>query len=221
MGSLRSAALTNANVFDLKEPPQRLAILGGGPIGCELAFAFAGFGVEVTVLEMSSRLLPRDEPEASAVARRTLESRGAKVHTDTTVSSASSTATGTRVLSASVRSVGPDRTSSSHETVVEADEILIAAGRSPVTDGLRAERAGVLINHRGAIAVDDTMATTASGIWAIGDVTGGMAFTHAAGAMALVRSAMRSLRVSCPADVSTPHRSHGSRSSIPRSHTSA
>lgn len=165
--------LTSDTIFDLQDRPDRLAVLGGGTIGVELGQAFAAMGSSVTIIEAEDRLLPREEPDASAVVADTLTQRnvtlrlGARLHrVDPT--------TGGWCLGVSG---GP---------AVTADAILVAVGRTPSTDGLDLDAAGVETDERGDIRTEHTMATTARGVWAIGDVNRRMPFTHAAAAMARI-----------------------------------
>lgn len=175
-GLTNSTYLTNETVFDLERRPTRLAVLGGGAIGVELAEAFGRLGSSVTVIEADRRLLAQEEPEASAVVQRSLESRGVRV-----------------VLGARADRVVQDhggiRLLLDAGDTVEADQLLVATGREPVIENLGLEVAGVEVDDRGHIVTDDTMATTADDIWAVGDVTGQMPFTHAAGRMAFVAAA--------------------------------
>lgn len=170
-----SWALTNETLFQLSDRPDRLVVLGGGPIGVEMAQAFTRFGTQVTLVEREERLLPRDEPEASAVVRTVLERQGVDVRTGATVTMAGRRSSSDRAV-VTLDAAEP----------IEADQVLVAAGRRPVTEGLGVERAGVDLDGRGAVVVDDTMATSTRGVWAVGDVTGRMQFTHAAGRMAMV-----------------------------------
>ena len=163
--------LTNENLFQLQRLPASLAVLGGGAIGCEMAQAFARLGSRVTLIEAEDRLLPREEPEASAVIADALRRDGVAVR-----------------MGAKVTVV--ERTSDSQVCLhtetgepVLADELLAAIGRAPSGRGFGLEELGVIIDQRGAIVVDDTMATNIDGIWAVGDVTGRVQFTHAAGRM--------------------------------------
>lgn len=166
--------LTNETIFDLASRPRRLAVIGGGAIGVELAQAFRGLGSEVVVVEGEGRLLSREEPEASTVVEAHLRSCGVEVHTGARVERVERTETG---------EVGLRLDSG---TTVVADQLLVATGRTPITDGLGVEDAGVELDDRGYIRTDESLATTAPGIWAIGDVTGRMPFTHAAARMAFV-----------------------------------
>lgn len=163
--------LTNENVFELTEAPRSLAVLGGGPIGCELAQAFARLGTKVTVLEALDRLITKEEPEASEAVTRALEGDGVGVRVgDKVISVESRDPKGTVVLRLE-----------SGETV-EADRLLVAVGRRAVTDDLGLESAGVE-TVRGFVKTDDYLATTGKGVWAVGDVAGKLQFTHAADEM--------------------------------------
>ncbi len=175
--------LTNETIFDLDAQPRRLAILGGGAIGAELAQAFRGLGSDVTVVEAEPRLLSSEEPEASAVIGERFRDRGVDVRCGARVERVERTETGDVCLHLS------------DGTTVEADRLLVATGRTPTTDGLGLSDAGVEVDERDFIRTDDSLATTAPGIWAIGDVTGRMPFTHAAGRMAFVAVANALSRV--------------------------
>ncbi len=160
--------LTNENLWDLDVAPKSLGVMGGGPIGCELAQAMARFGVEVTVFEMAERLLVKEEPEASAVVQRALERDGVHVLTGTAVTE--------------VRPVGRSGAAVvvAGDRQVNVDKLLVAVGRRPNTGGMGLEDAGVTLTDRGFVQVDDRLRTTAKGIYAVGDVNGILAFTHAA-----------------------------------------
>ena len=167
---LREAGfVTNEQVFTLKELPRRLAVLGGGPIGIELAQAFHRLGSRVTVLEMAPEILPKDDPELARELRRILEAEGLEIHVATTVERVE-TEDGVKVLYCK-RGGGFEP--------VAVDEILVAAGRAPVVDELGLEAAGVEFDRRG-IKVDARMRTSRKHIFACGDVTGIMPFTHVA-----------------------------------------
>jgi len=166
--------LTNEQLFDLPSRPDSMIVLGGGPIGCEMAQAFARLGTSVTLIEGLGRILPREEPDASAVVADALRADGVDVRAGAAVN---------RVERL------PDGRACVHlddGTSVAAAELLAAIGRTPSGRGLGLEEIGVEIDQRGAVVVDDTMATSVSGIWAVGDVTGGLQFTHAAGRMGWV-----------------------------------
>lgn len=157
---------TNESLFALPALPARLGIVGGGAIGCEMAEAFARLGSIVTLFESADRLLPNEEPEASAVVERMLGSLGVVVRTGTTVD---------RIDAPTTVIAGDDR--------VEVDELLIAVGRAANTDGLGLAELGVNLDRRGFIETDARLETSVNGVYAAGDVTGKLPFTHAADEM--------------------------------------
>jgi pyruvate/2-oxoglutarate dehydrogenase complex dihydrolipoamide dehydrogenase (E3) component len=167
-GLRQLAYLTNEDVWGLDAAPGRLGVMGGGPIGCEFAQAMARLGVEVTLFEMADRLLLKEEPEASEVVQRALEADGVRVLTGTAVTS--------------VRAVGVDGgavvRAGKHE--VGVDKLLVAVGRQPNTADMGLAEAGVELTDRGFIEVDERLRTSATGIYAVGDVNGLLPFTHAA-----------------------------------------
>lgn len=162
--------LTNRSVFSLTELPRRLIVLGGGPIGLELGQAFRRLGSEVTVVELLDRLLVRDDAEAGAVLADVLRREGIEL-----------------ALSTKAERVRRD----GEETVVtvsrdgaqrelRADALLVAIGRTPHTEELGLEAAGVATDDRGFVTVDERMRTSAETVYAAGDVCGGLLFTHVA-----------------------------------------
>jgi pyruvate/2-oxoglutarate dehydrogenase complex dihydrolipoamide dehydrogenase (E3) component len=173
----RAGHLTNETLFELEAPPASLVVLGGGAIGCEVAQAFARLGVGVTLLEALPRLLPAEEPEASAVVRRALEADRVAVRTDSRV---------TEVVPGA--RPGALRVCFATGEAVEAAALLVAAGRTPATGGLGLDEAGIR-TEGGAVVTDDTLATTAPGVFAAGDVTGRTQFTHAADEMGRIAAA--------------------------------
>ncbi|MDA8074140.1 MAG: FAD-dependent oxidoreductase [Actinomycetota bacterium] len=164
--------LTNETVFDLEELPGSIAILGGGAIGCELAQAFQRFGSHVQVVEGEDRLLPREEPEASAVLAGVFAAEGIGVHLGTSVERVEQATSG-----GGIRLVRSDGSS------IGAETLLVAVGRRPATAGLDAEAGGIELDERGFVRTDRFLATGASGVYAVGDVTGRLLFTHAADEM--------------------------------------
>jgi pyruvate/2-oxoglutarate dehydrogenase complex dihydrolipoamide dehydrogenase (E3) component len=161
--------MTNESVFDMTALPARLAVIGGGPIGIEMAQAFARLGSEVTVLERFT-ILPKDEPEAVAVVRKALIGEGIKLYENVEIASVAKDGDGITI--AGRHDGAPVNLSVSH--------VLVAAGRTPNTGGLDLEKAGIEYGPRG-IAVDARMRTSNKRIHAIGDVAGGPQFTHVAG----------------------------------------
>ncbi len=165
--------LTNESVFSLSSRPGRLGVVGGGAVGAELAQAFARLGSTVCVIEAETRLLPREEPEASELVRTVFTRHGIDLRLGQQLEQVRLNGSGT-VL----------RLDDGAE--LEVDEVLVAAGRRAATEGLGLDEAGVELDDRGFVRTDDTMATSADGVWAVGDVNGRMLFTHAAARMAIV-----------------------------------
>nr|WP_301289542.1 mercuric reductase [Natronocella acetinitrilica] len=161
--------LTNETIFGQRELPRRLGVLGGGPIGLELAQSFARFGSQVTVIEMADRILPREDPEVTGELQELLREEGLTIHTGTAVERVS-VENGERLLHC--------RQGDSTMTV-PVDEILVAAGRKPNVESLDLDKAGVAVERAG-ITVDPRMRTSAKHIFACGDVAGPYPFTHMA-----------------------------------------
>ena len=169
-GLSEAGYMTNVQTVALKSLPKRVAVLGGGPIGMEFAQMLTRFGSQVTVIEMLDQILPNEDQEVATRLQGYLEEEGIKVHTRSMVKRAEKEGD-TKVLVAD---------GDNGEFRVEADEILVAAGRRPQTDGLGLENAGVETEERGWVKVDDTLRTTTENIWAAGDCTGKYLFTHVA-----------------------------------------
>ncbi len=161
--------LTSDSVWDLTDAPGRLAVLGGGSIGCELGQAFARLGVEVTLVEGAERVLPREDADAAAAVHRSLEADGVTVR-----------------VGRSVEKAVPDGQYAgslrlADGSAVEFDRLLVAVGRQPRTGDLGLETIGVDVDDRGFVVVDDRLRTTNPRVWAAGDLTGHPQFTHTAG----------------------------------------
>ncbi len=169
--------LTNETIFELDARPEHLIVLGGGPIGLELAQAHRRLGARVTVVE-AFRLLGRDDPDAVAVVKARLEAEGVAVHEQAKVSRVGKAGNGVAVTLED----GP---------TIEGSHLLVAAGRRPNVNGLGLEAAGVEYSARG-ITVDARLRTSNRRIFAIGDVAGGPQFTHVAGyhAGVVIRNAL-------------------------------
>ena len=158
--------LTYEQIFDLKAVPPSLTVVGGGPIGCELAQAFARLGSRVTIC--ASRLLPTLDPEAGEALAAALRDEGVTI-VEGRATSVSSGASGGHVLQCGGQSVS-------------GSTLLVAAGRQAFTSGLGLETIGVEIEKAtGGIMVDDQLRTSVSGVYAAGDCTGDVQFTHYAG----------------------------------------
>ncbi len=177
--------LTNENIFDLTQCPSHLIIIGAGPIGLELAQAFLRLGAKVSVIE-AAQALAKDDPECASIIIDALREEGVTILTQTKVTDVSGVAGD---ISVGIETPsGKDRITGSH--------LLIAAGRAPTLDGLGLEAAGIIHDRRG-IKVDKGLRTTNRKVYAIGDVAGGLQFTHAANDQAglVIRNALFRLPV--------------------------
>lgn len=175
-GLAETGFLTNETVFSLTELPRRLAIVGAGPIGCELAQAFARFGAEVTVLEALPQIMGREDRDAAEIVRKALEKDGVRF-----------------LLSCQLQRVErQDRDKVLHvrhdgkEQAIHVDEILLGVGRTPNVEGLGLETVGVKFDAKTGVVVDDHLRTTNPAIFAAGDVCSRFKFTHAADALARI-----------------------------------
>jgi pyruvate/2-oxoglutarate dehydrogenase complex dihydrolipoamide dehydrogenase (E3) component len=172
--------LTNETVFSLTALPRRLVVIGGGPVGCELAQAFRRFGSNVTMLEMAPTIMPQEDPDAVRILKDSLLREGIDVRE------------GVRIKD--VRIAGGDKRVriENVDREIEADEILVAAGRLPIVDGLNLEAAGVEFDRRTGVKVNDRLQTSNPRIYAAGDICSPYRFTHAAdaGARIVIRNAL-------------------------------
>jgi dihydrolipoamide dehydrogenase len=168
---LKGAELTidSDQILELKEIPRRLAVIGGGVVGMEFAAMFAALGTKVTVLEMLPQVLPMVDSDLVAVYTKHLAGLGGDVHTNAKVEEIAKRKGGLQVRFSTGAEGG----------AVDADQVLLAVGRVPYTQGLEAEKAGVKL-ERGRVVVDEHLHTTADGVWAIGDVIGGIMLAHVA-----------------------------------------
>ncbi len=179
--------LTNETVFDLAERPVHLIVIGGGPIGVEIAQAHRRLGAAVTILEAGPRLLAREDPELAEVVAGALRDEGVAIRTGAAVAAVE------RAVPGVSASLGDGQT-------VEGSHVLVAVGRRPVTDGLGLEAAGIDVDGAG-IRVDSGLRTANRRVYAIGDCAGGAAagqrFTHVANYHAglVIRSALFRLPV--------------------------
>ena len=182
-GLRESGYLDNESVLELPELPNRLAVIGSGPIGSEFAQVFSRFGVQVTVIEVADRMLPPEEPEAGAALLEAFEAEGIEVRT------------GVKMTGVEAAPNGARRIYFESAASIEADQILVAAGRSLDGASLGLDAAGIEWTPRG-VKTDATLRTTADWAWAAGDVVGGALFTHVASEMGQVaaRNALRSVR---------------------------
>lgn len=158
--------LTNETLFGLERPPASLVVLGGGPIGVEMAQACRRLGIAVTLLQRGPSLLPRDEPRLVEILTRRLRAEGVDVRLNADVER--------------VRTEGTCKVVESSAGSAAAEEILVATGRRPSVDGLGLEPAGIAVAD-GGIEVDSRLRTRVRSVYAAGDVAGRFLFTHSAG----------------------------------------
>jgi len=168
---------TNETVFDeMRAKPERLVILGGGPIGCELGQVFRRLGVAVTIVQKPPRLLEREDADAAGLVRRKLEGEGVRILAGVDAKLAAKNDSRLRVW---VEAKAGDR------KPIGCDAILVASGRRPNTDGLDLEKAGVEYGEKG-VKVNEHLQTSQPHIYAAGDIVGSYQFTHVADAHARV-----------------------------------
>ncbi len=175
-GLAETGYLTNETVFSLTERPPRLLIMGGGPLGCEFAQAFARLGCRVTLLHKYAQLMNREDADAAALVQRVFLSEGVSLILNARVTEVKRTAGGKRIRYDSAGQPGE----------IEVDEILAGAGRAPNVEGLGLEEAGVNYDLREGVAVNDKLQTTNRHIYAAGDVCLQYKFTHLADATARI-----------------------------------
>lgn len=177
---------THETAFEREDLPGSLIVLGGGPIGLELAQAYVRLGTPVTVVEMEDRILPREDTGMAGRLRSLLEAEGVRILTGHRAVRAGRAAQGGPDGGVALAVEGPDGT-----ITLEAEDLLVATGRRPNLEALEPDRAGVDTAAEGVV-VDDRLRTTARHILAAGDVTGGLLFTHVADheARAAVRNAL-------------------------------
>ncbi|MGB3300522.1 MAG: mercuric reductase [Phormidesmis sp.] len=165
-GLTEAGFLTNEQIFSVKERPNRLAVIGAGPIGCELGQSFCRLGSKVTLISSREVIMPKEDPEAAAVVQQKMQAEGVRILAHT------------RAQKVSVVN-GEKHVFTGSETIV-VDEILVATGRSPSVESLNLAAAGVAYDKKG-ITVDEKLRTSNPQIYAAGDVIGGYQFTHVAG----------------------------------------
>lgn len=161
--------LTNETIFSLTELPARLAVVGGGPIGCEMAQTFAQLGSKVILVESKEHVLSKDDPEAADIVAKSMQGDGVEILYNSRAQRVATTDGITLVIDS--------KDGNSTERTV--DELLLAVGRQPNTEGMCLEKVGVEVTKEG-VTVDQRMQTTNSKIFAAGDVCFQYKFTHAA-----------------------------------------
>ncbi|MFC7052017.1 FAD-containing oxidoreductase [Hansschlegelia quercus] len=162
--------LTNSSLLELDEVPKRLIVIGGSYIGLEFAQIFRRLGAEVTVVEMSPRIVAREDEEVSAAVQSFLEEEGIRFRLNA------------ECISFEKRGddIAAAATCASDEPAEIGSHVLLAVGRRPNTDDLGLDTAGVALDQRGYVVVDEELRTNVEGIWALGDCNGRGAFTHTA-----------------------------------------
>jgi dihydrolipoamide dehydrogenase len=160
----------SGRILDIDHIPKNLAVIGGGYIGLEFAQIFQMFGAKVTVIEMMPHIMPGTDPEISTAMQKILNSHGIKIHTNAKLKK--------------IQRNGPELSvnfeKGEAQETLNADAVLVAVGRKPRIDGLNLDRIGVRLDAKGAIAVNQFLETSVSGIYAVGDVAGGLMLAHKA-----------------------------------------
>lgn len=179
-GLAEAGFLTNETIFSLTALPHRLVVIGGGPVGCELAQAFRRFGAQVTLLEMAPTIMPQEDPDAVRLLKDSLLHDGIDIREGIRIESVRNASSGK-----AVRLEGANQE-------IEADEIMVAAGRVPIVDGLNLEAVGVGYDPRIGVTVNDHLRTSNPRVFAAGDICSPYRFTHAADAAAriVIRNAL-------------------------------
>jgi len=168
--------LTNENIFWLTHLPKRIAVIGGGPIGCELGQAFVRMGSEVTILQRGGHVLPREDADAAEIVHKSLARDGIALRLQA------------RILG--VRKKGDDKVVIIEEdgktAELPVDEILVGVGRSPNVEGLELEKAGIIYDQRDGVKVNERLQTSNPRVFAAGDICSPYKFTHTADALARI-----------------------------------
>lgn len=159
--------LTNVTILDLKELPSHLVVLGGGYIGLEFGQMFRRFGSEVTVIQRAPRILPNEDEDVTDELRKVLESQGIQFLLNARATNVQQAGQGITIT-----------VEAGNNVEISGSHLLVAAGRTPNTKDLDLDKAGVRTNEKGFIVVNDRLETSSPDVWALGDVTGGPAFTH-------------------------------------------
>lgn len=166
--------LTSDTVWSMTELPEKLLVMGGGPIGCELAQAFSRLGARVTIVDMMDRILPREDVEVSAFVTERFQAEGIEIQTSMLVERFEQSADGDRAVV--VQTKGENRT----EQVIAFDRVLVAVGRKANTENIGLENLDIALNDNGTVKVNEFLQTNVPTVFACGDVAGPYQFTHMA-----------------------------------------
>lgn len=170
--------LTYRQAIVQDKTPKSLIVVGAGPIGMEFAYVYRAYGVEVTVVEMLPHILPNEDDEVAEVVAKAFRKQGLRLFENTRTESVETGPDGVRVQLKNQASGAAE--------MVEAEQVLIAIGIRPNSDGIGLDAAGVQTNERGWLPIDSVMRTNVSHIYAIGDLTGKLALAHVASAQGIV-----------------------------------
>ena len=162
--------LNSTSVMELDQVPKHLVIIGGGYVGVEFAQIFRRFGAKVSIIQRGDRILPREDPDISAEVQKILSDSGIEIHLSAKVDELSNIPTGQTVVSIT-------RADSNSKNLL-ASHVLAAAGRTPATSALNLSAAGIDTDGHGFIKVQPDLSTTATDVYALGDIKGGPQFTH-------------------------------------------
>jgi pyruvate/2-oxoglutarate dehydrogenase complex dihydrolipoamide dehydrogenase (E3) component len=168
-GLAAAAPLTNVEILELDRLPDHLVVLGGGYVGLELAQAYRRFGSRVTIIEPGPQLAAREDADLSTTVLEMLRDEGTKVYLEAKV---------VDVQGRSGDSVSLRMRTPAGDQTLEGSDILVATGRTPNTTGIGLDLAGVMLDARGFVAVNDRLETSAPDVWAIGECAGSPQFTH-------------------------------------------
>ena len=168
-GLAEAQPLTHIEALELGQVPEHLLVIGGGYIGVELSQAMRRFGSKVTVIDRNARLMSKEDEDVCVALNRLLDDEGIDVHLNTLIK---------RVSRKSAESVTIVFEQNGTDKTLTGTHLLVATGRTPNTEGLGLELAGVELTDRGYIKVNERLQTTAPGVWAIGEVAGSPQFTH-------------------------------------------
>jgi pyruvate/2-oxoglutarate dehydrogenase complex dihydrolipoamide dehydrogenase (E3) component len=189
--------LTSDDIFDLRDRPERLLVVGGGPLGCELGQAFCRLGSHVVIAQNEPKFLPREERDAAQILSESMARDGVEIHLNTTVVAVRPGHAANNRAAASTARKRVKMRSDEIVTDFEVDQILVGTNRQPNVDGLGLEAAGVGYDDMDGIRVDDRLRTSNNRIYAAGDCCMTQRFTHTAAASArvAVRNALHAKRL--------------------------